>query len=227
MLPRTLEPEVMDTLEEAVDYDSMDHSEVNRSFAENFLAAFAPIIEGTDQTTPATVLDVGTGTARIPIEICQRSERLRITAIDLSANMLQLAQRNVIEAGLTGRIRLEQTDAKRIAWPDHSFDAVISNSIVHHIPRPIEAMREMLRVLRPGGLWFVRDLLRPRDAELIASILAKHAAGTNEQQRQLFEQSLHAALTLAEVGEILGSLGLSPERVGQTSDRHWTICAVK
>jgi len=217
----------MDTLEEAVDYDSMDHSEVNRSFAENFLAAFAPIIEGADQTGSATVLDVGTGTARIPIEICQRSDRLRITAIDMSANMLQLAQRNVIEVGLTGKIRLEQTDAKRIAWPDSSFDAVISNSIIHHIPRPIEAMREMLRVLRPGGLLFVRDLLRPRDAELIASILAKHAGGTNERQRQLFEQSLHAALTLGEVGELLDSLGLSPDGVTQSSDRHWTICAVK
>lgn len=228
MLPRTLEPEVMDTLEEAVDYDSMDHTEVNRSFAEIFLEEFLPMLEKDNAGgKPARVLDVGTGTARIPIEICQRSDRLKITAIDLSAHMLQLAQRNIIEAGLTRQIRLEQTDAKRIPFADGAFDAVISNSIVHHIPQPIGAVREMLRVLRPGGLLFIRDLLRPRDAELIAGILAKHAGGTNDHQRQLFEQSLHASLTLAEVGDMLRELGLSPEAVHQSSDRHWTICAIK
>jgi ubiquinone/menaquinone biosynthesis C-methylase UbiE len=228
MLPRTLEPEVMDTLEEAVDYDSMDHTEVNRSFAETFLEAFAPQLAASASTASLpSVLDVGTGTARIPIEICQRSDRLRITAIDLSANMLQLAQRNVIAAGLMRQIRLEQVDAKGIPYPDETFAAVISNSIIHHIPQPIHALREMVRVLRPGGLLFVRDLLRPRDAELIAGILAKHAGGTNEQQRQLFEQSLHASLTLPEVSEMLQGVGLSPAAVHQSSDRHWTIQAVK
>lgn len=236
MLPRVLEPEVMDTLEEAVDYDTMDHSAVNQSFSEEFLAALrqdnalaaklAAESSGAKPTALA-VLDVGTGTARIPIAICRLTDRLRITAVDLSAHMLQLGQRNVIENGFERQIRLEQVDAKGLPYGDASFDAVISNSIVHHIPEPIRVLREMLRVLRPGGLLFVRDLLRPPDAEQIATILSKHAGGTNDHQRQLFEQSLHAALTVEEVAALLSELKLDPTSVKQTTDRHWTIVARK
>lgn len=236
MLPRTLEPEVMDTLEEAVDYDTMDHSAVNQSFSEEFLAALrrapelaARLAVGAAPPKPAmlSVLDVGTGAARIPIAICRLTDRLRITAIDLSAHMLQLGQRNVIEQGFERQIKLDQVDAKNLPYAAASFDAVISNSIIHHIPRPIEVLREMLRVLRLGGLLFVRDLLRPPDAEQIAAILSKHAAGTNDHQRQLFDQSLHAALTLEETATLLHELGLDPAGVAQTTDRHWTICARK
>jgi SAM-dependent methyltransferase len=242
MLPRVLEPEVMDTLAEAVDYDSMDHSAVNQSFSEEFLAAMRGIAEfgprlnpatpfaqdtSNPQSTPLSVLDVGTGTARIPIALCRLTDRLRITAIDLSAQMLQLGQRNVISHGFERQIRLEQVDAKKLPYPDDTFDALISNSIVHHIPQPIDVVREMLRVLRPGGLFFIRDLVRPPDAEEIATILAKHAGGSNEHQRQLFEQSLHASLTLDDVRDLLRELGLPSAAVTRSSDRHWTICTTK
>lgn len=250
MLPRTLEPELMDTREEAVDYDTMDHSEVNRAFADEFLSAISdcglrisdledqrsgdassrPIVNPQSEIRNPqylSVLDVGTGTARIPIDICHRTDAVKIVAVDLASHMLQLAQRNVIEAGFKQQIRLEQIDAKALPYADGQFDAVISNSIVHHIPEPIRVLREMVRVLRPGGLLFVRDLLRPPDAELIATILAKHAGGTNEHQRELFERSLHAALTLDEVRKILRDLGLPPESARQSSDRHWTICCLK
>jgi SAM-dependent methyltransferase len=238
MLPRTLEPEVMDTREEAVDYDAMDHSTVNQSFSEEFLA-FLREVEGISAAdsnpqsaipnpqSTVSVLDVGTGTARIPIAVCRLTDRVRITAVDLSAHMLQLAQRNVIEQGLGRSIRLEQVDAKGLPYPDASFDAVISNSIVHHIPEPIRVVREMLRVLRPGGLLFIRDLLRPPDAAIIARLLSQYAGGTNDHQRQLFEQSLHAALTLDEVRELLRGVGLAPDSASQSSDRHWTIRAKK
>src|SRR5438094_974799 len=75
ILPRRLESEVMDTSSEAEDYDSMDHSAVNRVFASDFLAAWSG---------GNPVLDVGTGTAQIPIELCRRDERPVVTAIDLS-----------------------------------------------------------------------------------------------------------------------------------------------
>src|SRR5690606_27348274 len=127
----------------------------------------------TTQGAVLSVLDVGTGTARIPIDICRRAENVRITAVDLSANMFQRGLRNVIEAGFKHAIRLAQVDAKGLPWPADGFDAVISNSIVHYIPQPLDALCEMVRVLRPGGLLFVRDLLRPPDAATIASILAK------------------------------------------------------
>ena len=74
MLPRTLEAEVMDSAAEARDYDAMDHREVNRVFVADFLAAWGG---------GGSVLDVGTGTAQIPIELCRRSPLPVVTAIDL------------------------------------------------------------------------------------------------------------------------------------------------
>lgn len=221
MLPRVLEPEVMDSEAEAVDYDSMDHSEVNRRFVDHLLECRLPD-EGTlDQ--PLHILDVGTGTALIPLELCGRDVPLRVIGIDLAAHMLQLGQRNVIRAGRQSQIKLEQIDAKRLPYGDGSFDWVTSNSIVHHIPEPLDTLREMVRVLKPKGLLFVRDLLRPADITTLRHLVATYAGDANAHQQQMFGDSLHAALTLEEAGGLLSTLGLPPDWVTQTTDRHWTI----
>lgn len=222
MLPRILEPEVMDSVTEAVDYDSMDHSEVNRRFVDQLLEHRLPA-EGSDDP-PIRVLDVGTGTALIPLELCRRDVHTQITAIDLAAYMLQVGQRNVIREGLQSRIKLEHLDAKDLPYSSSSFDWVISNSIVHHIPDPLPCLREMIRVLAPEGLLFVRDLLRPPDLATLKHFVQIYAAGANAHQQQMFDDSLHAALTLDEVRTMLCALNLPPEWVTQTTDRHWTIC---
>jgi ubiquinone/menaquinone biosynthesis C-methylase UbiE len=219
MLPRILEPEVMESAAEAVDYDSMDHAQVNRLFADDFLA-LVPAPRGGSQIS---VLDVGTGTAQIPIEICRRRDDLRVTAIDLAGHMLQLAQRNIIREGLSAKIRLEQIDAKSLPFPAGAFDAVISNSIIHHIPEPQFVFREMVRVVRSGGHLFVRDLIRPQNLETLERLVATYAGEANNHQRQMFGDSLHAALSLDEVGQMLRDADLPAEWARQTTDRHWTI----
>ena len=229
MVPRTLEPEVMDTAAEAADYDAMDHAEVNRLFVDDFLRAAA----GTnleqklrDPDDLPLVLDVGTGTALIPIELCQRGVHCHIAAIDLSREMLKLADRNVATAGLESRILPEYVDAKQLPWRDGTFDAVISNSIIHHIPEPRSAFAEMLRVLKSGGLLFVRDLLRPDDAETLERLVQTYAGNENAHQQQMFRDSLHAALTLDELRALLAGFDVPASWASQTSDRHWTVAGV-
>lgn len=234
MLPRTLEPEVMDTAEEAADYNAMDHSTVNRSFVDEFLLEWnnqpdahpggdAAKRGANERGRTFEVLDVGTGTALIPIELAQRDFVCHITAIDLAGEMLKLARRNVAVAGLEQVITPELVDAKGLPYPEGAFDAVISNSIVHHIPEPQTTLTEMLRVLRPGGLLFVRDLLRPATDSEVEHLVTAYAGNESPRQQQLFRQSLHAALTVAEMGALLGRLGLPAAWVRQSSDRHWTI----
>ncbi len=223
MLPRVLEPEVMDTVLEAVDYDSMDHSEVNRRFVDQLLEHRLPT-EGSALDRPVRVLDVGTGTALIPLELCRRDVPTHITGVDLAAYMLQVGQRNVIREGLQSRIKLEHLDAKDLPYSSGAFDWVISNSIIHHIPEPLGCLREMVRVVAPGGLLFVRDLLRPADLPTLKHLVRTYAAGANVHQQQMFDDSLHAALTLEEVREMLDALSLPTSWVTQTTDRHWTIC---
>jgi ubiquinone/menaquinone biosynthesis C-methylase UbiE len=223
MLPRVLEPEVMDTTEEAADYDAMDHSTVNRVFAGDFVAALNRGL--TPPGSPLRVLDVGTGTALIPIELASRKLGFHITAIDLAEEMLVLGRKNVERAGYGDAIKLELVDAKQLPYLDGVFDAVMSNSIVHHIPEPGGTLAEMWRVLKPGRLLFVRDLLRPETNEEVERIVQTYAGSESPRQQQLFRQSLHAALTVAEVSELMVALGRPRECVRQTSDRHWTVAA--
>lgn len=222
MLPRRLEPEVMDTREEALDYNSMDHSDVNRLFAE----AVLPLIASSPQhekSSEVTLLDLGTGTALIPIEVCRHKKNIKIIATDLAEEMLRIALENLKAAKLEESVYLERADAKRLPFADQSFDGVISNSLIHHIPEPLTVFREMARVIKPGGFLFVRDLLRPHSLEELERLVDLYAAHENPHQRQMFYDSLHAALSLEEVQNCLKDSGLPQDAVKQTSDRHWTI----
>lgn len=215
-LPRVLEPEVMDSAEEAREYDAMDHGAVNARFCEDLLA-LAPAVD-LDPT-----LDVGTGTALIPIELCRRAPAARVVAVDLAESMLALASRNVERAGLGHAITLRRADAKALDGERGAFACVISNTIVHHIPDPAPVIGAMVRALRPGGLLFVRDLLRPENDAAVRGLVETYAAGANERQRGLLDASLRAALTLEEVRAIAAAHGIPGDAVAQTSDRHWTL----
>ena len=77
-LSRILEPEVMDSPEEATDYDAMDHSAVNQTFVDDFLAVCP---------APSDTLDLGTGTAQIPITLCRAEPTCRVLATDAAVSM--------------------------------------------------------------------------------------------------------------------------------------------
>lgn len=215
-LQRVLEVELMDTAEETAGYDRMDHALVNARFVADFLAEHGSSRGG-------RYLDVGTGTALIPLVLATADRHAHIVALDGAAHMLATAAEHIEQAGLAQRIELQQQDAKKIQFPDGHFEAVISNSIVHHIPDPATVLGEMVRLVAPGGTLFVRDLARPIDAHRLQQLVDRYAAGAPEIARAMFADSLNAALTTEEVAQIVAPLGLSSSCVGMTSDRHWTI----
>jgi ubiquinone/menaquinone biosynthesis C-methylase UbiE len=228
LLQRTLEPEVMDREGEARDYDAMDHSEVNARFVSDLLA-FRPHV--------GEALDVGTGTARIPIELCARVPGASVVAIDLADHMLTLARVNVAQAKMEARIRLEKRDAKSAGWADGKFDVVMSNTILHHIPEPTDLVREMWRLTARRGAIFLRDLARPSSVAEVRALVEKHGGSpasedarvvaSHARQRALFEASLHAGLTLDEMRARVRSFGIPESAVTMTSDRHWTLAHTK
>lgn len=217
-LPRVLEPEYMDTEEEAAEYDAMDHAVVNRKFAEDFLATSRP---GND------ILDLGTGTALIPVELCSLDKSVRIMASDAAVSMLELARYHVEAEGLRTRIQLHHGDAKKLGFADEFFDAVVSNSLIHHIPDPILVLKEIVRVTKLQGRVFVRDLARPHDNAAVENLVEMYAGPATDTAKQLFRQSLHAALSLEEIQNMVESLGFDRSEVIMSSDRHWTWSALK
>ncbi len=215
LVTRVLEPEVMDTWEEAWAYDQMDHAGVNCRFVDDLLAG-GPL--------GADVIDLGTGTALIPIELCRRIKDVRVLAVDASASMLDLANRHLEIEQLKDRIELQQADCKVMAgFAAGMADSVISNSLIHHLPEPALAIRAALRLLRPGGRLFIRDLVRPAARGEVERLVALYASHETEGSRTMFRESLLAALSLEEVRQLFGSFGLSPDDVKLTSDRHWTF----
>ncbi|MBE9195645.1 class I SAM-dependent methyltransferase [Synechocystis sp. LEGE 06083] len=221
MLERILEPEVMDTEAEAMDYDAMDFQAVNLAFAQR-ACQLGP--------TKATVLDAGTGTARIPILLAQLRPAWQITAIDFARSMLAIAKENVVAAGCETQICLEFVDAKRLPYANGSFDGVIANSLCHHLPKPLDFLREVKRVLKPHGFLLIRDLIRPESPEKLAALVMAIGSDYNDQQRKLFADSLQASLTMTEVQAYLQHLGWVDDEdtdfglhLYQSSDRHWTM----
>jgi ubiquinone/menaquinone biosynthesis C-methylase UbiE len=219
MLERVLEPEVMNDLQEAIEYHDMDFTEVNRAFVRDLLAFAAQ----EDRTLGRDILDLGTGTARIPVELCLQAPSLRVMAADASSEMLELARYHIEINHMLDRIQLHRTDAKKLVFGPSFFDAVISNSLVHHLPQSEAFFAEALRVLRPGGLLFVRDLFRPASQEQVESLVAQHAGNESPRSQQLFRQSLQAALTTEELAKILAALDVDASCIQMTSDRHWTL----
>jgi ubiquinone/menaquinone biosynthesis C-methylase UbiE len=215
VLSRVQEPEVMDSPEEAIEYDAMDHSVVNAKFVADFLQA-----HGACQT--GEILDVGTGTARIPMELCRVDLSAKVLGVDLAPHMLSKARENVSSHGMSDRICLELVDAKGLPFDDGRFEAVISNSIIHHIPDPTTALAEMVRVVAPGGTLMVRDLFRPDRSKDVDKLVETYAADESEKARSLFEASLRAAFRVDEIQKMVLAMNLPIEDVKQTSDRHWT-----
>lgn len=228
MLSRIPETELMNDPVEARAYDDMDHAAVNTAFVSDLLASglldAGPVDKEADTSF---VLDVGTGTARIPIELCNRFQNCQVIAQDGAVNMLEIAKINVAIGLCEHRIQLHHGDGKQLEYSDDLFDGVMSNSWLHHLPDPSQGMSEMIRVCKPGGWLFTRDLFRPETEQELERLVTVYAATETTENQQLLRQSLRAALTLAEARQISAALGLPSEAVQQTSDRHWTLVARK
>lgn len=161
------------------------------------------------------------------MEICRRELPVRIVATDLSPAMLDIARIRLEIASRMDRIRLDRVDAKRLPYPDGHFAWVIANSLIHHLDDPEQAVAEAVRVVQPGGCLFFRDLCRPDSRSDLDALVQFHAAAEPPRSRQLFAESLHAALRLEEFRDIVQRAGFDPASVQTTSDRHWTWAARK
>jgi ubiquinone/menaquinone biosynthesis C-methylase UbiE len=215
IMERMLEPEVMDTWEEAIDYDTMDFTNVNTAFAAEAIAL--------GPKKQALVLDAGTGTGRIPVLICEMTPQWQIVAIDLAANMLKIASERIKQAKLQQQISCELVDAKKLPYADGIFDMVISNSLVHHLPEPRSFFQEIKRVTKPHSGILIRDLIRPENEVTMNALVANIGSEYNSHQQKLFRDSLQAALTIDEVKQLVSSVELAGVKIYQSSELHWTV----
>jgi ubiquinone/menaquinone biosynthesis C-methylase UbiE len=210
-ISRIPEPEIMAEEEEAEAYASataLRHLEaLDDSFVDQALQL------GVEK---GMVLDLGTGPGQIPIKLALRNSSLIIHAIDLSDAMLRKAAMDASRWGVEMRILFNYGDVKRTAYDSGLFDAVLCNSVLHHVPDPVQLIREMARVCKPSGALLLRDLRRPN--RLIYRYHVRHYGRNYEgKMRELFEASVRSAYTLRELREwvrLSGVAGLEVMRMG-------------
>jgi ubiquinone/menaquinone biosynthesis C-methylase UbiE len=101
------------------------------------------------------ILDVGTGPGVLLIELAKRRPDLRLTGVDLSADMIASATRNLEPFG--DRVMAQVGNVTSLPFPDGSFDLIVSSLSLHHWDDPEAALPELVRVLRPSGRVCVYD----------------------------------------------------------------------
>ncbi len=214
-MDRVLEPELMDDLKQAEAYACADFEEENQGFVERFKEYFPEFSQG-------TVLDLGCGPADIPIRFTKLFPSCQIIGVDASVPMIQLGEQAVKEAGLSDRItlrceRYEEVAGARVA------DAVISNSLLHHLPNPLQFWQKIRQLVRPGAPVLVMDLLRPESPEAAQAIVDEYAANEPDILRRDFYNSLLAAFTEDEIGSQLARMNLTRLLIDVPDDRHWVV----
>jgi demethylmenaquinone methyltransferase / 2-methoxy-6-polyprenyl-1,4-benzoquinol methylase len=108
-----------------------------------------------------TVLDVATGTAAVAIELVRRTG-CRVVGLDQSREMLDTGARRVDAAGLEDRIELVEGAAERLPFSDRTFDGLTFTYLLRYVEDPGATMRELARVVRPGGTIAMLEFGVPR-----------------------------------------------------------------
>lgn len=214
-MDRVLEPELMDDQEQAVAYARADFSEENQGFVNRFRECFPDLIEG-------HVVDLGCGPGDIPIRFVRALPKCRVTGIDAAEPMVRLAEEAARAASLTQQITFLCERFQDVALSEPA-DAAISNSLLHHVPNPLQFWFKLKQLVKPGSPVLVMDLLRPESPEAAQAIVDQYTANEPAVLRRDFYNSLLAAFTEDEVAAQLAEMNFSRLLIDVLDDRHWVV----
>ena len=106
------------------------------------------------------VLDAGSGAGHTTLAFAPHVGR--VMSVDLSPAMLEQGERQARERGLAN-VEFRQGDVEALPFPEHSFDLIVSRYSAHHWPHPQQALGEFRRLLRPGGVFLLSDIVSYED----------------------------------------------------------------
>ena len=220
-MQRIPEEELMDRPLNAKAYANADFSEPNSSFVAFFAEKF-PAFSG------RKILDLGCGPADITMRFAKRYPQASVLGLDGAGAMLALAKEAILQefaSALANRVRVGKWHIGQEACPlgAELFDAVISNSLLHHMREPLDLWRAIRACAAPGAAVLVMDLLRPLTRAGAANIVAAYAGKEPEALKNDFLNSLLAAYRPAEIEDQLVSAKLDCLHVEVVTDRHFIV----
>lgn len=160
------------------------------------------------------VLEIGPGPGYEGLEWLKRTKGTTLKGMDISEEMVALAEKNALDYGLAGRAEYFLGDARLMPFEDAYFDAVFSTNSLHEFAYPLEVLSEIHRVLKPGGGYFISDLRRDMNP-LVKWFIWLCMPSELKDTRAGFISSVNAAYTMAEVKDMLVESRLQGWRVEQ------------
>lgn len=218
-MKRVSEEELMGLPLHAQAYANADFSEPNSKFVALFSEKF-PTFNGRH------IIDLGCGPADITIRLAGRYPQARVVGLDGADAMLEIARKSIFRhTSLADRVEVRKWHIGREENPlgSESFHAVASNSLLHHMPDPLDLWRAIRALAAPGGVVLVMDLIRPRSLIEAEQIVEKYAGKEPEFLRDDFLNSLLAAYRPTEIMEQLVSVNMDPLHMEVVTDRHFIV----
>jgi ubiquinone/menaquinone biosynthesis C-methylase UbiE len=150
-------------------------------------------------------LEVGPGPGYLGLEWLKKTQGTTLKGLEISEDMIGLAQKNATTYGLTDRVNYVKGDARKMPFDDNHFDAAFSNGSLHEWAHPTEILSEIGRVLKPGGRYVISDLRRDMNP------LMKWFLWINTQPREMrsgLVSSINASYVLPEIKDLLAKTSL-------------------
>ena len=138
-------------------YDTLNHRlswNIDRYWRRKAIRKLQPF-------APKEVLDIATGTGDFAIQTCKHLPAVSIKGVDISEGMMAVGRKKVEQMGLQERISFERQDCTALSFDDNSYDAVIAAFGIRNFADLDKGLREMCRVLRPGGHLCILELTQP------------------------------------------------------------------
>jgi SAM-dependent methyltransferase len=217
-MERIPEPELMEDEEQALAYAHADFEDAHSRFIEVFNEHFG------SHEMSGYVLDLGCGPGDITFRFARAYPNCRLHGVDGSEAMLRagkliLANYQDVES----RVALVQGFLPDADLPRPAYDAIISNSLLHHLHAPEVLWRTVHRYAEPGAPIFIMDLKRPDTKEEARELVETYSGDEPEVLKKDFYNSLLAAFEPKEIQDQLEETGLGHLSIRQISDRHITI----
>jgi ubiquinone/menaquinone biosynthesis C-methylase UbiE len=213
-MKRILEPEIMDDREQVAAYAKADFSSSNQMFVDKLLETYP------DQL--GSILDIGCGPADVAIRILRSMPFAKVTAVDASLPMVEIAKQAVQKAGFQDNIDVVLGRVPGIAVGDKQFQTIASKDLLHHLPDPSVFWKEVMKLAKETTAIHVMDLYRPNSCEDAKKIVESVSGNEPEILKRDFYHSLLAAFTVDEIQGQLESTSL-PLHVTKVSERHFLI----
>ncbi len=164
-------------------------------FGPSYRTLLSELVRWDRTSEPFDLLDVGSGTGTFAAMVAGAGLPARIVGLDYAASMCRMASQKACAAKATDRVRFLNGDSEHLPFASGSFDVITCSNSFHHYPHQNQAVREMFRVLRPGGRLIILDGFRDNVIgwaifDVIVGLVERHIRHVSwRQMREYFGSS--------------------------------------